>query len=108
MIPKVIKKDTGASAPIQNLDIRTVKGDIIFNDNDSSHKSVDSCNSDEILTRGGSEYTVGFYQIAYSKPVDNSWEAKSLPLSQSDSFTQAYAQCQKLISKPRRVRYFHV
>jgi len=36
-------------------------------------------------------------RLAYSTPVGNSWEAKSFPLTNDfPSYTQAYAQCQKL------------
>ena len=79
----------------QNLDIRTVKGDKVFND--SAQKSVATCDSDEVLTGGGSEHFGASYQLVYIKPVGNSWEAKSLPMSQDPSYTQAYAQCQKLV-----------
>jgi len=38
----------GEQGPTQNLDVRTVKGEKVFND--SSQKSVATCNSDEVLT----------------------------------------------------------
>jgi hypothetical protein len=94
------KGETGASAPTQNLSVRTVKGDFVYNDNNSDHFSAATCDSDEILTGGGSEHKGHDYFLVYSKPVGNSWEAKSFPMSQDPSYTQAYAQCQKLVSNP--------
>jgi len=47
----------GEQGPTQNLDVRTVKGEKVFND--SSQKSVATCNSDEVLTGGGSEHFGG-------------------------------------------------
>jgi hypothetical protein len=98
--PQGEKGDTGASAPTRDLGIRTVKGDSVFNDNNRDHFSAATYDSDEILTGGGSEHKGGDYLLAYSKPVGNSWEAKSFPMSQDPSFTQAYAQCQKLVYNP--------
>jgi hypothetical protein len=60
-----------------------------------TEKSVASCNSDEVLTDGGVEKERG--QLLYSKPVDNSWEAKGTRNGQSSTTTQAYAQCAKLV-----------
>jgi len=94
------KGDTGASAPTKDLSIRIVKGDFVFIDNNRDHFSPATCDSDEILTEGGSEHKGGDHLLAYSKPIGNSWEAKSFPMSQDPSFTQAYAQCQKLVSSP--------
>src|SRR6476619_2283135 len=91
------KGDTGASAPAKDLSIRTVKGDFVYNY--GAHSSIASCDSDEILTGGGSEHKWVDFRLAYSKPVRNSWEAKSFPLTNEyPSYTQAYAQCQKLVS----------
>ena len=92
------KGDTREYAPTRDLSIRTVKEDFVYND--SVHSSIASCDSDEILTGDGSEHKGGDFRLAYSKPVGNSWEAKSFPLSQDPSYTQAYAQCQKLVSNP--------
>ena len=75
------KGDTGASTPTRDLSIRTVKGDFVFIDNNRDHFSAATCNSDEILTGGGSEHKGGDHLMAYSKPVGNSWEAKSFPMS---------------------------
>ena len=70
----------GASAPTRDLSIRTVKRDFVYNE--GAHSSIASCDSDEILTGGGSEHKGGDFRLAYSKPVGNSWDAKSFPLSQ--------------------------
>ena len=85
--------------PTIDLSIRTVR-DFVFIDNNRDHFSPATCDSDEILTEGGSEHKGGDHLLAYSKPIGNSWEAKSFPMSQDPSFTQAYAQCQKLVSSP--------
>jgi hypothetical protein len=94
------KGDIGSSASEKNLSIRTIKGDIVQNGFDGDDKkSIAECNSDEILTGGGIEVSgPGEYRILYSKPVDNTWEAKSGAITIEPSFTQAYAQCQKLVS----------
>jgi len=47
----------GEQGPTQNLDVRTVKREKVFNY--SSQKSVATCNSDEVLTGGGSEHFGG-------------------------------------------------
>lgn len=92
--------EQGESEPVRDLSIRTVKGNIA-QDNTCNEgctgfqKSVASCDSDEILTGGGFEKRGG--TIAYSKPVGNSWEAQGFATSQNPSFTEAYAQCQKLV-----------
>ncbi len=39
----------------------------------------------------------GDYRLKYSKPVGNLWEKEGGPLSTDPSYTQAYAQCQKLV-----------
>src|ERR687890_842028 len=57
-----------------------VKGDKVFND--SAQKSVATCDTDEVLTGGGLEHFGASYHLLYSKPVGNSWKAKSLPMSQ--------------------------
>jgi len=109
------KGDTGAQGPqgeqgqagtpaINNdLSIRTVEGNIARNGVCSSQpcaetdKSIASCNDDEVLSGGGFEHTGhSGYIMDYSRPNGNSWEAKGSPLSGDPSFTQAYAQCQKL------------
>jgi hypothetical protein len=103
------KGDTGATGPEgpagpdKYLSMRTVKGNIAHDDvcvdfcspTSTNEKSVASCNSDEILTGGGVEKEGGL--IVFSKPVDNSWEAKGTRNTGTISTTQAYAQCQKLI-----------
>jgi hypothetical protein len=73
---------------------------LFLTNNNSDHFSEAACDSDEILTGGGSEHKGSNYVLAYSKPVENSWEAKSFPMSQNPSYTQAHAQCQKLVSNP--------
>jgi hypothetical protein len=62
-------------------------------------KSVASCDSDEVLTGGGFKHTGNAnYIMDFSRPNGNSWEAQGSPMSQDPSYTQAYAQCQKLTS----------
>ncbi|WP_415311998.1 hypothetical protein [Candidatus Nitrosocosmicus sp. FF01] len=95
--------DTGAEGPQgppgpeKDLSIRTVEGDIVQNgvSNGQPRKSVASCDSDEVLTGGGFEKS-GATTTMYSKPVDNSWEAAGHAAPGGPSYTQAYAQCQKL------------
>ncbi|CAN5707472.1 hypothetical protein BH23THE1_BH23THE1_17420 [soil metagenome] len=89
----------GESAPLNELSIRTVEGEVVQNGATSGeiNKSVASCDSDEVLTGGGFERSGWTTTIIYSKPVDNSWEAAGAPGVGGLSFTQAFAQCQKLI-----------
>jgi hypothetical protein len=65
----------------------------------STEKSVAFCNEDEVLTGGGFVHKGSVnYIMDYSRPNGNSWEAKGSPtLSGDPSYTQAYAQCQKLM-----------
>ena len=86
----------GQSEPVRDLSIRTVKGNFAFDG--SIDISIASCESDEVLTGGGFEHFGGDYLLQYSKPVGNSWQAKSVPFSQNSLGIQAYAQCQKLVS----------
>jgi hypothetical protein len=102
------KGDTGDQGPKGNpgpekdLTIRTVEGNIVRNGVSSNggisfDKSVASCNADEVVTGGGTNHFGGDYILKYSKPVGNSWEAEGAPMTTDPSFTQAYAQCQKLV-----------
>jgi len=106
------KGDTGAQGepgppgtPAENndLSIRTVEGNIARNGAcvdgcASTEKSIASCNDDEVLTGGGFLHTGNAnYIMDYSRPNGNSWEAKGSPMSGDPSYTQAYAQCQKLV-----------
>lgn len=104
--------DTGATGPqgpsgtpVENndLSIRTVEGNVAQNGAcvdgcASTAKSIAFCNEDEVSTGGGFVHTGNaYYAMDYSRPNGNSWEAKGLPLGGDPSYTQAYAQCQKLI-----------
>ncbi|MBA2268253.1 MAG: collagen-like protein [Nitrosopumilus sp.] len=95
------KGDKGDAAPSQDLTVRTVEGNVARDGTcvdgcSDTEKSVASCNSDEVLT-GGGFHKSGLAWTTDSKPVGNSWEAKGQPRSAQDvSYTQAYAQCQKL------------
>ncbi len=104
------KGDTGAQGPAgtpaenNNLSVRTVEGNVAQNGVCSSppcnetDKSVASCEDDEVLTGGGFKHTGNAnYYMEYSKPNGNSWEAKGQPLGGDPSYTQAIAQCQKLV-----------
>ena len=89
----------GDSAPLQHLTMRTVEGDIVRNGFSAGvqSKSVASCDFDEVLTGGGFAHTGNAnYIMDFSRPTGNSWEAQGSPMSSDSSFTQAYAQCQKL------------
>jgi hypothetical protein len=93
------KGDTGEQGPSQNLSVRTVEGNIAQDGAcvpgcSELQKSVASCNSDEVLVGGGFHNSGN--DVDFSRPNDNSWEARGSPHSQDPSFTQAYAQCQKL------------
>jgi hypothetical protein len=92
----------GMPAVNNDLSIRTVEGNIARNGAcvdgcASTEKSIATCNDDEVLTGGGSGHSGGEFRLDYSKPNGNSWEAKGSPFSQDPSYTQAYAQCQKLV-----------
>jgi hypothetical protein len=94
----------GTSAENNNLSVRTVDGNVAQNGVCSSppcnetDKSIASCEDDEVLTGGGFKHTGNAnYYMEYSKPNGNSWEAKGQPMSVDPSYTQAIAQCQKLV-----------
>jgi hypothetical protein len=96
----------GTPAENNNLSMRTVEGNVAQNgcvDGCSSlAKSVASCNDDEVLTGGGSGHSGGEFLMDFSRPNGNSWEARSTPTGGDPSYTQAYAQCQKLVPESQQ------